>query len=197
MILDLVLKNTFYSNAVFCIDEPEMHMHTALQARLLSELYNLIPENGQMWLATHSIGMLKKAKEIEEQVPGTVVFLDFSNIDFDAENVLSPAQIDATIWRKFLDLAFDDFAKLIAPETIVFCEGTSQGRKNKSFDAQVYERIFKNSNPQVCFVSVGSCADLENDNNTSMISTTSSSSKDKLNCGFNIRTKNKSKSTKY
>ena len=168
LILDLVLKNTFYSNAVFCIDEPEMHMHTALQARLLSELYNLIPEKGQMWLATHSIGMLKKAKEIEEQVPGTVVFLDFSNIDFDAENVLSPAQIDATIWRKFLDLAFDDFAKLIAPETIVFCEGTSQGRKNKSFDAQVYERIFKNSNPQVCFVSVGSCADLENDNNTSM-----------------------------
>lgn len=168
LILDLVLKKTFYSNAVFCIDEPEMHMHTALQARLLSELYNLIPENGQMWLATHSIGMLKKAKEIEEQSPGTVVFLDFSNIDFDAENVLSPAQIDATIWRKFLDLAFDDFAKLIAPETIVFCEGTSQGRKNKSFDAQVYERIFKNSNPQVCFVSVGSCTDLENDNNTSM-----------------------------
>ena len=112
--------------------------------------------------------LLKKAKEIEEQSPGTVVFLDFSNIDFDAENVLSPAQIDATIWRKFLDLAFDDFAKLIAPETIVFCEGTSQGRKNKSFDAQVYERIFKNSNPQVCFVSVGSCTDLENDNNTSM-----------------------------
>lgn len=168
LILDLVLKNTFYSNAVFCIDEPEMHMHTALQARLLSELYNLIPAQGQMWLATHSIGMLKKAKEIEEQSPGTVVFLDFSNIDFDAENVLSPAQIDATIWRKFLDLAFDDFAKLIAPETIVFCEGTSQGRKNKSFDAQVYERIFKNSNPQVCFVSVGSCTDLENDNNTSM-----------------------------
>lgn len=168
LILDLVIKGQYYPEAVFCIDEPEIHMHTALQSKLLNELYALTPDNGQMWLATHSIGMLKKAQEIEAINPGTVAFLDFSDIDFDVENILRPTQIDATIWRKFLDLAFDDFAKLIAPETIIFCEGTQVGRQNPQFDAQVYARIFKHKMPPVCFVSVGSCTDLDKPDNVSM-----------------------------
>ena len=58
--------------------EPEAHMHTALQAKLLAEMYNLINDQSQLWLATHSIGMLQQAKELESQHPGSVVFLDFS-----------------------------------------------------------------------------------------------------------------------
>ena len=168
LLLDLVIKATYFDNTVYCIDEPETHMHTALQAKLLSELYNLIPNNSQLWLSTHSIGMLKAAKELEEKYPNTVCFLNFTDMDFDASVVIRPSTIDATIWNKFLELAFGDFAKLIAPQRVVFCEGTAQGRAYKNFDAQIYSRIFASKYPDTSFVSIGSCSELEDENNISM-----------------------------
>ena len=56
LILDLVVARRAYDNTVFCIDEPESHLHARLQAELLSVLDGLIPENCQLMLATHSIG---------------------------------------------------------------------------------------------------------------------------------------------
>lgn len=168
IILDLVIKSDSFDNSVYCIDEPEAHMHTALQAKLLAEMYNLINYKSQLWLATHSIGMLQQAKELETQHPRSVVFLDFSNIDFDEKTTIIPTTIDKTIWNKFIELAFGDFAKLIAPERIVFCEGDSKGRKYKDFDAQIYAKIFSSKYPTTSFVSIGSCADIENPDNVSM-----------------------------
>ena len=168
LLLDLVIKATYFDNTVYCIDEPEAHMHTALQAKLLLEMYKLIPYNSQLWLSTHSIGMLKIAKELEEQNPGTVCFLNFTDLDFDNSVVIEPSTIDATIWNKFLELAFGDFAKLIAPQRVVFCEGTIQGRSYKNFDAQIYGRIFSLKYPDTSFVSIGSCSEIEDENNISM-----------------------------
>jgi uncharacterized protein with von Willebrand factor type A (vWA) domain len=37
----------------------------------------LTPTNSQLWISTHSIGMLKQAEELEKEIPGSVVFLDF------------------------------------------------------------------------------------------------------------------------
>jgi hypothetical protein len=112
--------------------------------------------------------MLQQAKELETQHPGSVVFLDFSNIDFDEKTTITPTTIDKTIWNKFIELAFGDFAKLIAPERIVFCEGDCKGRKYKDFDAQIYAKIFSSKYPTTSFVSIGSCADIENPDNVSM-----------------------------
>ena len=168
LILDLIIKTIYYKDTVFCIDEPESHMHTALQSKLLTELYDLLPDNSQLWISTHSMGMLKKAKELEENNPGTVVFLDFDNRDFDSEVVMTPSKIDSTMWKRFLDLAFGDLSGLTAPSTIVFCEGNPQGRKYKDFDAQIYQKIFEKEFPDVCFVSIGSCSEIENENNISM-----------------------------
>lgn len=168
LLLDLIIKSIYYKDTVFCIDEPESHMHTALQSKLLGELYSLIPDNSQLWISTHSMGMLKKAKELEENNPGSVVFLDFDNRDFDSEVIMSPSTIDSTMWKKFLDLAFGDLSSLIAPSTIVFCEGNSQGRKYKDFDAQIYKKIFDAEMPDVFFSSIGSCSELENLENISI-----------------------------
>jgi predicted ATP-dependent endonuclease of OLD family len=168
LILDMIIKSTFYSDAIFCIDEPEAHMHTRLQAKVLEELYNLTPINSQLWISTHSIGMLKQAEIIERSNPGTVVFLDFSNKDFDLTEVIKPSQIDRAIWDIFFDLAFADFSQLISPQRIVFCEGTSQGRKYKDFDAQIYSKIFEQKYHDTKFVSVGSSSELENIENQSV-----------------------------
>lgn len=168
LILDMIVKNQYFPQAIYCIDEPESHMHVALQSKLMEELYSLIPDEGQLWIASHSIGMLKKAREIEANHPGTVAFFDFSDRDFDSPVELKPAPIDSTIWRRFMDLAFGDLANLVAPQTIVFCEGSPDANNNRNFDAQIYQRIFHGIVPPPSFVSVGSCTDVENDDHVSM-----------------------------
>ena len=65
-------------------------MNARVQAELLSVLYELIPETCQLMLATHSIGMMRRAQEIEAQQPGTVIFLDFGERDFDQPQVIEP-----------------------------------------------------------------------------------------------------------
>lgn len=140
MLLDLIIKSKFYSNTIFCIDEPEAHMHTRLQSKLLAELYRLIPEHSQLWISTHSIGMLKEAEELETKNPTTVTFLDFDNRDFDSEEIITPTKINKSIWNRFFELALSDFSKLISPRQIVFCEGTQQGRKCQNFDVLKFIR---------------------------------------------------------
>lgn len=126
MLLDLIIKSKYYPNTIFCIDEPEAHLHTRLQSKLLAELYRLIPAHSQLWISTHSIGMLKQAEELELKNPNSVTFLDFDDRDFDSEVTITPTKISKSIWNRFFELALSDFSKLISPKQIVFCEGTQQ-----------------------------------------------------------------------
>lgn len=162
LILDMVVQLKYYPNAIYCIDEPETHMHTKLQGKVLRELYLLVPEQSQLWLSTHSIGMLQEAEEIEKAQPGTVAFLDFSNRDFDTDQVIHPAKIGKAAIGKFYELAFGDFAKLVLPRVIIFCEGNPNGGERRDFDKSIYTTIFENTHSEAFFLSGGSCNDIEN-----------------------------------
>ena len=157
----MVVQSNYYPDAVYCIDEPETHMHTKLQGKVLRELFSLIPGQSQLLLATHSIGMLQEAQEIEKENPGTVIFLDFGERDFDTEQVIRPTKIGKAIMDKFYELAFGDFAKLMLPKTVVFCEGNPNGEKRKDFDKTIYSTIFADTHPETLFISGGSCNDIE------------------------------------
>jgi predicted ATPase len=162
LILDMVIQSRYYPDAVYCIDEPEAHMHTRLQGKVLRELHLLVPEQSQLWISTHSIGMLQEAEDIEKEYPGTVVFLDFDGRDFDSDEVILPAKISTAVMEKFYELAFGDFAKLMLPRKIVFCEGDPNGRSRKDFDKTIYTRVFGDAHPDTFFLSAKSCSDLEN-----------------------------------
>ncbi|MEQ7799762.1 AAA family ATPase [Pedobacter sp. ASV1-7] len=168
LLLDLIIKSKYYTNTIFCIDEPEAHMHTRLQSKLLAELYRLIPDHSQLWISTHSIGMLKQAEELELAIPNSVTFLDFDNRDFDSQEVITPTKISKSIWNRFFELALSDFSKLISPRQIVFCEGTQQGRKCQNFDAQIYGKIFEQKYHDTSFISLGSCSEIEDLENQSV-----------------------------
>lgn len=164
LLLDFILKTKTFDNTVYCIDEPELHMNTALQAKLLQELYRLIPERCQMWIATHSIGMMREAKRLYYEHPGLVAFLDFQDRDFDVPVELTPVKPDAAFWKKTFRVALDDLTDLVAPESIVFCEGgrTETGAKrNAEFDAKCLTKIFTSEYPDVAFVSLGGTEDVE------------------------------------
>ena len=166
LILDLIVARRAYDDTLFCVDEPESHMNARLQAELLSVLYDLIPENCQLMLATHSIGMMRRARDIETAFPGSVVFLDFDGRDFDEPQVIEPTIPDRAFWNRVYDVALDDLSALVAPERVVICEGEPKNKnagQNYSHDARCYERIFESEFPETQFVPGGNASDVADD----------------------------------
>ena len=166
LILDLAIAVRTYDDTLFCIDEPESHMNARLQAALLTVLYDLVPEQCQLMLATHSIGMMRSARDAEAAEPGSVVFLDFDGHDFDKPVVIEPAVPDTAFWNSAYDVALADLASLVAPERVVICEGEPKNRtvgSNYSHDARCYESIFQAEFPETRFIPGGNSADVADD----------------------------------
>ncbi|MCA1702186.1 MAG: ATP-binding protein [Actinobacteria bacterium] len=166
LLLDLIIKRKVYDHTVFCIDEPEIHMNTRLQAALLKELVHLIPDGCQMWVASHSIGMMRGARDLYEKNPEEVAFLDFGSRDFDQPAELKPVPIDRKFWSASLDVALADLAQLVAPRQIVLCEGMPNfplPSTKTEFDARCYRAIFSTEFADTDFLSVGSEEDVRTD----------------------------------
>lgn len=166
LILDFVVKRRSYTDAIYCIDEPETHMNTKIQGALLKELLDLLPNESQLWIASHSIGMLRKARELYDLDPSSVVFLDFGGHDFDGPVIITPQKPTRTFWQNVLDVALDDLATLVAPREIVICEGSPAGPvqgKNAEHDAKIYSTIFAEEFPDVTFISAGSASQVSGD----------------------------------
>ncbi|EAI5988393.1 ATP-binding protein, partial [Campylobacter jejuni] len=85
LLLDLVLKIEYFEDGIIFIDEPETHMHTSLQSKLIEEIYNIIPDNNQLWITTHSLGILQKIKELIACKNQDISIIDFSEQNFDEE----------------------------------------------------------------------------------------------------------------
>lgn len=161
LVLDLIVTGAEFGPAVYCIDEPESHVNPNLHGALLQVLLDLVPADGQLWIATHSIGMLRKARDLQRNLPaGSVVFLDFDR-DFDQPVVLEPILPDRKFWDRALATAVGDMAELVAPEVIVFCEGRNITlQAGKGTDARLYQKIFGPQYPEVEFTSLGSSTDV-------------------------------------
>ena len=166
LLLDFIIKSESFNRTVFCIDEPDLHMHTRLQASLLDELFRQLPTNCQLWIATHSIGMTRRAMELHRAAPNEVIFLDFGDSDFDSPQTMTPVAVNRALWKRVFGVALDDLAELVAPSEIVFCEGTKEvmtGQRNPSFDATVYRVIFSSGHPDTEFVPLGGTGEVEKD----------------------------------
>ena len=166
LVLDLVVAKKAYDDTVFCIDEPESHINTRIQADLLSVLYELVPANCQLMLATHSIGIMRRAREIGKDNPGSVIFLDFDNRDFDQGVMIEPAVPNRAFWNNAHEIALDDLSALVAPERIVICEGEPRNRitgRNYSHDARCYAIIFAGEFPETQFVPGGNALEVMED----------------------------------
>ena len=158
LLLDFIIRKEYYSNAVMCIDEPEVHMGLSAQSKLLEVLYELTPYKSQLWLGTHSIGILRASKKILEANPGKVALLDFSGHNFDQKVDIKPIiQPDRNFWRSLHDSVLEDLSGLLAPEKIIVCESTP----GAGFDARCYNKIFAKNYPDALFVSAGGKPELD------------------------------------
>lgn len=164
LLLDFIVKTEAFDDSIFCIDEPELHMHTRLQGQLLDELLRQLPAPCQLWLSTHSIGMTRRAMELHRANPEQVVFLDFGAFDFDQPTVMRPAVIDRSFWKRMFAVALDDLSELVAPHEIAFCEGRRESggtKRSPTFDAAVYRTIFGARHPDTEFVPLGGTTELD------------------------------------
>lgn len=160
LILDFHMRAEAYNDTVFCIDEPELHLGSRVQAKLLDQLFAELPPRCQLWIATHSLGMMRGAFELHRQVPDDVCFIDTTEADFDDSTTLSPAAPGRGFWRRALDVALDDLAGLMAPSRVVLCEGRDPAT---GFDASVYRAVFAAEFPDAEFLSVGSSSEVKSD----------------------------------
>ena len=165
LLLDFIVKRRVFDDTVFCIDEPEAHIGTRIQSALLKELVDKLPGDSQLWVATHSVGMMRQAREIDSADPGSVAFLDFSDLDFDEPQVIQPAQPTRRFWERVLHTALDDLSLLVAPSTVIVCEGSPLGSasKNCSFDAECYNTIFEQQFSDTRFLSGGNSTSVQAD----------------------------------
>lgn len=155
MVLDLLVKAPEYNDTVFAIDEPELHLNTAIQRKLIVELEKLVPENCQLWVATHSIGFLRA---LQGELRNKTAVIDLHGQNLDGVVTLGPMTPSRTNWRRIFETALDDLTGLLSPETIVYCEGRPEPDVNgneQGLDADVYNTIFGAQRPNVLFVSSG------------------------------------------
>ena len=158
LLLDVFVKRSEYQEAIYCIDEPEDHVATALHGSLLETIMQLVPPKSQLWIATHSIGFVRKAHDIMGH-SGGVVFVDFSDCDFDQKVEISPRIPDRRFWQDIYQVTLDDLSTLIAPRNIVLCEGKLSSAD--AFDAKCYNKLFFDTHPDTLFVSSGSSTQVE------------------------------------
>lgn len=155
IVLDLIIKTKEFNDTVFCIDEPELHLNTAIQRKLLIEIEKLIPENSQLWVATHSVGFLRA---LQGDLKNKTAVIDFTSQDFDNPIVLEPIRGTRKDWERIFQTALEDLTGLMAPEVIIYCEGmpeSSPSGDEQGLDADVYNEIFFEEHNQALFVSSG------------------------------------------
>ncbi len=160
LLLDVHLKREFFKDAVYCIDEVEAHLHTRVQGILVKELVDILPEASQLWVTTHSLGVLRAAQEMAASDPTSVCVIEFDGVDPDVPRELVPSSLGRLSWEKLLSITLDDLSQRIAPTLVVVCEGSSIGTRRKDFDAEIYNRILGTQYP-VVFVSGGSSNQVE------------------------------------
>ena len=163
ILLDLFLRREKYKNSIFLLDEPELHINTAVQRKLIIEIDKIIDDGGQIWIATHSIGFLRA---FQEELLGKCQVIHFEdNKRFASEAIiLTPVANNRTTWKSIFSTALDDLTGLIAPNRIIYCEGRDEPRRDGSergLDAQVLNNIFNGEYPDTVFVSSGGNTELD------------------------------------
>lgn len=157
ILLDLYLRQDEYSESIFLIDEPELHINTGIQRKLLIEINKLIWENSQIWISTHSIWFLRALQEDFKDDSQIIQFEKWVNYA-SQEKVLFPIKRSLLKWKEIFETALDDLTDLISPKRIIYCEWRdlpTQTWWEKWLDAIVYNNIFWEDYFETLFISSG------------------------------------------
>ncbi len=163
ILLDLYLRQEEYNDSIFIIDEPELHINTAIQRKLLIEIDKLVGENCQIWIATHSIGFMRALQE-DFKDDCQIIHFEANNQWASSAHILRPMEKTISNWKNIFGTALDDLTNLICPKRLIYCEGRAEPGSNsceQGLDAGVYNNIFGEKYTDTLFVSSGGNTELD------------------------------------
>ncbi len=163
ILLDLYLRQDEYNDTVFLIDEPELHINTAIQKKLLIEINKLVGKNCQIWMATNSIGFLRALQEDFKDECQIIQFKAGVKWASTAQTLV-PIKKTLAKWKEIFETALDDLTGLLSPKRIIYCEGKDKPGANgqeKGFDAKVFNNIFSEKYYDTLFISSGGNTELD------------------------------------
>ncbi len=112
LLFNLISRTSLYQDTIYFLDEIDLHLNTRLQFSLLKEITeNWIPENCQLWTASHSLGFIEYAKTSEY-----ASIIDFDNLDFDQPHTLvpepknNPEIYEIAVGKEFLYSLFENMS---------------------------------------------------------------------------------------
>jgi energy-coupling factor transporter ATP-binding protein EcfA2 len=119
IILNLLARKKYFTDTIYFLDEIDLHLNTYLQKNLLKEITeNWIPDNCQLWTASHSLGFIEYASEVDH-----AAIIDFDNLNFDIPQVIKPSPknnfdiFEIAVSKEFL-------SRVLQGKQIVFSENT-------------------------------------------------------------------------
>lgn len=90
LLINFIVRRSYYKGAILFIDEMDCHLNTALQASLLHEIVQVwLPQDAQLWTASHALGFIEYAQHSPD-----AVIIDFDLYNFDSNIELVPAPKD-------------------------------------------------------------------------------------------------------
>ncbi len=134
ILINLLSRTHFYQDTIYYIDEMDLHLNTKLQYDFLKEVVeNWIPEGCQLWTASHSLGFIDYANQVDH-----ATIIDFNHFNFVHPHILFPqAKNRYEVFEIAVSKAF--LSKVVSGKTIIFSENTdtpfynSIGIKNTVF----------------------------------------------------------------
>ncbi|MEK8021440.1 MAG: AAA family ATPase [Candidatus Parabeggiatoa sp.] len=119
ILINMLSRRHFYQDTIYYIDEMDLHLNTKLQYDLLKEVVeNWIPEGCQLWTASHSLGFIDYANQVDH-----AAIIDFNNLNFDQPQILFPQPKNRyEVFEIAVSKAF--LSKVVSGKTILFSENT-------------------------------------------------------------------------
>jgi len=108
LLLNFIVRQEYYKDAIIFIDEMDVHLNTKLQYNTIKEITEKwIPDNSQLWTASHALGFIDYANDFEKGV-----ILDFDDLDYDKSQIIAPSPknklqiFELAVSKDFLDRVF-------------------------------------------------------------------------------------------
>lgn len=108
LLLNFIVRHEYYKDTIIFIDEMDVHLNTKLQYNTIKEITEKwIPDNSQLWTASHALGFIDFANDYEQGV-----ILDFDDLDYDKTQTIGPSPknklqiFELAVSKDFLDKVF-------------------------------------------------------------------------------------------
>ena len=144
LLLNFIVRKEQYQDAIIFIDEMDCHLNTALQSRLLNEIVNTwIPDNAQLWTATHALGFIDFARHADN-----ATIIDLNLLNFDIAQTIHP-QPKGSLEVYDIAIPKDTIKNILKGYTLVAVENQNDQYYNAALGEKSYLFLPANNNREV------------------------------------------------